>query len=124
VRTSGGASDQAHRELLPNAANTQCVGELLFYACRNEIRLESEMSGSARSVQILLRGAQVTPAFRSAVFDVANRAGMTVNEFVLCAAGEKLRQLGRDFPSVFPGYPDERLPEDQSSVAVETGAHR
>lgn len=76
------------------------------------------MSASERSVHILLRGAQVTPAFRSAIFDVANRAGMTVNEFVLAAAGEKLRKLGRDFPSVFPGSPDELMPEERSSIAA------
>ena len=89
-----------------------------------EIELESEMSGSERSVQILLRGAQVTPAFRSAVFDVANRAGMSVNEFALLATGEKLRQLGRDFPSVFPGSPDERLPAGRPSIAAAEGADR
>jgi hypothetical protein len=71
-----------------------------------------------RTVQLLLRGAKVTPAFRSAVFEAANRAGMTANEFVLIATGERLRQLGSDFPSVFSGFPDEQLPQSRSSIAA------
>ncbi|TBH34700.1 hypothetical protein ELG66_01580 [Rhizobium leguminosarum] len=56
---------------------------------------------------IMLRGAMVMISFRECLFDAANRAGMTPNEFCLQAAAEKLRASGRKFPGVFaPGDAD------------------
>lgn len=56
---------------------------------------------SSPQAQLFLRGARVTGAFRSALFDAANRAGMSVNEFALVATAEKLKRAGADFPGVF-----------------------
>ncbi len=57
-----------------------------------------------RHVPVMLRGATVLEGFRENLFDAANRAGMTVNEFVLQAAAEKLSKAGRQFSGVFsPG---------------------
>lgn len=56
------------------------------------------------TAQLFLSGARVTPAFREALHDAANRAGITPNEFVITAAAEKLAQRGASFPGVFrPG---------------------
>lgn len=56
---------------------------------------------------IMLRGAMVMTSFRESLFDAANRAGMTPNEFCLQAAAEKLRASGRQFAGVFaPGDTD------------------
>lgn len=53
---------------------------------------------------IMLRGANVMTSYRDALFDAANRAGMTPNEFVLQATAEKLKATGRTFSGVFrPG---------------------
>lgn len=53
---------------------------------------------------IMLRGATVMTSFRETLFDAANRAGMTPNEFVLQATAEKLKASGRAFSGVFhPG---------------------
>lgn len=52
-------------------------------------------------VALSLAGGRVTKGFRDALFDGAARAGISVNEFVLLAAGEKLTAQGRDFPGVF-----------------------
>ncbi|MGO6898750.1 hypothetical protein ACCT15_35620 [Rhizobium ruizarguesonis] len=53
---------------------------------------------------IMLRGAMVMISFRESLFDAANRAGMTPNEFCLQAAAEKLAASGRQFSGVFnPG---------------------
>lgn len=57
--------------------------------------------GSGRIVQVALSNARVTEGFRESLFDAAGRAGQTVSEFALEAAGEKLRAAGRDFPGVF-----------------------
>lgn len=56
---------------------------------------------SPKKVPILLRGGRVTEPFRDAVFRAANRAGMSVNEFVLTCAARQLRQAGASFPGVF-----------------------
>lgn len=53
------------------------------------------------SANLFLRGASVTRDFREALFDAANRAGVTPNEFVIVAAAEKLTASGRTFPGVF-----------------------
>ncbi|NKK79758.1 hypothetical protein [Rhizobium leguminosarum] len=56
---------------------------------------------------VMLRGAMVMISFRESLFDAANRAGMTPNEFCLQAAAEKLRASGRQFAGVFaPGDTD------------------
>lgn len=63
------------------------------------------MSHAKRSktkiVNLMLRENRVTAGFRSALFDATQREGLSVNEFVLRAAAEKLRASGRDFPGVF-----------------------
>jgi hypothetical protein len=50
---------------------------------------------------VLLSGAKVTASFRENLFDAANRAGITPNEFVIEAAAEKLMRAGRQFSGVF-----------------------
>ncbi|WP_085034088.1 hypothetical protein [Ensifer aridi] len=52
-------------------------------------------------VNLMLNGGRVTAGYRAALFDAANRAGMSVNEFVLTAAAEKLKASGRQFSGVF-----------------------
>lgn len=53
---------------------------------------------------IMLRGAMVMVSFRESLFDAANRAGITPNEFCLQAAAEKLKASGRQITGVFaPG---------------------
>lgn len=57
-----------------------------------------------RTVPIMLNGGRVTATFREALFDVTAREGISVNEFCLRAAAEKLRASGRQFSGVFhPG---------------------
>ena len=38
------------------------------------------------AVNLFLNGGRVTSGFRSSLFDAANRAGVSVNEFVITAA--------------------------------------
>lgn len=55
-------------------------------------------------VPIMLNGGRVTSTFRAALFDVTAREGVSVNEFCLLAAAEKLKAAGRSFSGVFcPG---------------------
>ncbi len=55
-------------------------------------------------VNVMLNGGRVTAGFRTALFDAANRAGVSVNEFVLTATAEKLSASGSRFSGVFhPG---------------------
>ncbi|MEC5322761.1 hypothetical protein [Aurantimonas sp. A3-2-R12] len=58
-------------------------------------------SPETHAVNLFLNGGRVTSGFRSSLFDAANRAGMSVNEFVITAAAEKLMQRGTEFPGVF-----------------------
>jgi hypothetical protein len=61
-------------------------------------------SDHERLVNVLLRGGRVTATFREALFDAANREGISANEFVLQAAAEKLLASGRHFSGLFnPG---------------------
>lgn len=56
------------------------------------------------TVSLMLTGGRVMSGFRALLFAAAARAGVSVNEFVLRAAGEKLRAGGAGFPGVFePG---------------------
>lgn len=52
-------------------------------------------------VNVMLNGGRVTSGFRAALFAAASRAGVSVNEFVLTAAAEKLRASGNQFAGVF-----------------------
>lgn len=55
-------------------------------------------------VNVMLNGGRVTAGFRTALFEAANRAGVSVNEFVLTATAEKLCASGSRFSGVFhPG---------------------
>lgn len=55
-------------------------------------------------VNLMLNGGRVTETFRAALFDSAGRAGISINEFVLEAAAEKLLAAGNRFSGVFqPG---------------------
>lgn len=55
-------------------------------------------------VNVMLNGGRVTSGFRAALFAAASRAGVSVNEFVLTAAAEKLCATGSHFSGVFePG---------------------
>jgi hypothetical protein len=61
-------------------------------------------SGREPTVNVALRGARVTQSFRDNLFDAANRAGMTPNEFVLQATAESLVASGRSISGLFhPG---------------------
>ncbi|WP_246706034.1 hypothetical protein [Rhizobium leguminosarum] len=76
-----------------------------------ELLMSSKESRNSTSREtkafIMLRGAMVMISFRESLFDAANRAGMTPNEFCLQAAAEKLRASGRQFAGVFaPGDTD------------------
>lgn len=53
------------------------------------------------TAQLFLKGARVTSDFRDELFDAANRAGVSVNEFCITAAAEKLEAHGRSFVGVF-----------------------
>ncbi len=48
------------------------------------------------SVPLTISGGRVHPDFRAALFDASDREGMSVNEFCLVAAAEKL--VRRGFP--------------------------
>lgn len=52
-------------------------------------------------VAVALNGGRVTFGFRAALFEAAGRVGVSVNEFVLQAAADKLIASGHDFPGVF-----------------------
>jgi hypothetical protein len=55
-------------------------------------------------VNVMLNGGRVTSGFRAALFACAGRAGLSVNEFVLQAAAEKLLASGSEFSGLFePG---------------------
>lgn len=55
-------------------------------------------------VPVALNGGRVTSGFRAALFDAAARRGISVNELVLRATAEKLRDAGGHFSGVFhPG---------------------
>lgn len=53
------------------------------------------------TVAVLLTGGQVTASFRASLFAAAGRNGMSVNEFVLTAAAEKLQSSGAPFTGLF-----------------------
>ncbi len=55
-------------------------------------------------VSLMLTGGVVTNDFRTALFAAANRAGMTVNEYVLHAAADRLKAGGAAISGLFrPG---------------------
>lgn len=68
------------------------------------VQVQSESRKTERTVNLMLRGARVTSAFREAVFDASNRCGMSVNEFVLTAAAKQLVEDGQELSGIFrPG---------------------
>ncbi|APO67250.1 hypothetical protein IE4872_CH01608 [Rhizobium gallicum] len=70
-------------------------------------------------VSLLLNGGRVTSGFRAALFAAASRAGISVNEFVLQAAAEKLRASGSQFSGVFePGDLLENLNDNRQDVST------
>lgn len=54
-----------------------------------------------RSCNLLLNGSQVTAGFREALFDAAGKSDLTLNEFVIARAAERLAADGYEFPGVF-----------------------
>ena len=63
---------------------------------------------SADQVAITVNiSSRVTAGYRAALFSAANRAGVSVSEYFLRAAGEKLARAGSRFPGVF----DRETPE-------------
>ena len=52
-------------------------------------------------VALMLTGGRVTAGFRAALFAASSRSGVSVNEFVLTAAAEKLRASGQHFSGLF-----------------------
>ena len=70
---------------------------------RNTV-IDSKQVRKEPIVNVMLTGGRVTESFRANLFSAAGRAGITVNEFVLTAAGEKLRSRGAAVTGVFePG---------------------
>lgn len=53
------------------------------------------------SAQLFLNGSRVNAEFRDTLLDAANRAGMSVNEFVITAAAKELARRGVSFPCIF-----------------------
>lgn len=76
-----------------------------------------QMVRSERTVPIALRQMTVTENFRSVVYRAARRAGMHPSEFLIAAAGSRLRELGYDFGRVFPRSHDEQAGETQVKEA-------
>ena len=56
---------------------------------------------SRERVPVSLPGARVLPEFRDRLFDAANRAGVSPNEFALRAVAEKLASRGHELPGIF-----------------------
>lgn len=52
-------------------------------------------------VNLMLNGGRVTATFRQALFEATAREGLSVNEFCLKAAAEKLVASGRQFSGLF-----------------------
>jgi hypothetical protein len=68
------------------------------------MQAQREKSKRDPIVPIMLNGGRVTATFRAALFDATAREGISVNEFCLRAAGEKLCASGKRFSGVFaPG---------------------
>lgn len=61
----------------------------------------SRQSSPNAIVPVMLNGGRVTAAFRAALFSAAAREGVSINEFVLRSAAERLRQMGADLAGVF-----------------------
>ncbi len=72
-------------------------------------------------VNVVLNGGRVTSGFRATLFAAASRVGVSVNEFVLTAAAEKLRTSRSQFSDVFePGdLRDINDSHEMSCVAAE-----
>lgn len=64
-------------------------------------KARERISQDERPVQVMLTSARVTSGFREALFSAATRSGVTVSEFALRAAGEKLASAGVHFPGIF-----------------------
>jgi hypothetical protein len=61
-----------------------------------------------RTAPILLRGGNVLEDFKEVLVTESNRSGMSVNEVLIRAAGERLAQRGLQFTGVFePGDLDQ-----------------
>ena len=56
---------------------------------------------SRERVPVSLPGARVTIDFRDALFDAANKAGVTPNEYALRAVAEKLGSRGHQLAGIF-----------------------
>ena len=69
-----------------------------------------------QAVNLFLNGGRVTSGFRSSLFDAANRAGISVNEFVITAAAEKLVSGGATIPGIF--RPGDLAGRDNSAEAA------
>ena len=70
---------------------------------------ETKFENSNRPVALSLSGAKVSAGFRAALFDAANKYGMSVNQFTLEAAGAFLKAAGYEFPDVFPLAPGQKV---------------
>jgi hypothetical protein len=70
-------------------------------------------------VPVHLHGGRVTNQFRVELFEAARRAGVSVNEFVLHAAGEKLARNGAGIVGVFePGDLDQASNDNHGRVSL------
>lgn len=70
----------------------------------------------AHTVSLMLTGGRITAGFRSSLFSAANRCGMSVNEFVITAAAEKLKASGEQFPGVFRSGDINQIGDLQSAL--------
>lgn len=61
----------------------------------------NQANTSGQIVNVMLNGGRVTSSFRASLFATAAREGLSVNEYVLIAAAEKLKASGAGFDGVF-----------------------
>lgn len=88
----------------------------------------NQADASGQIVNVMLNGGRVTSSFRASLFAAAAREGMSVNQFVLTAAAEKLKAAGAPFDGVFAAgdLTSKNLPDpfagSNHRVAIELGS--
>ena len=66
--------------------------------------MQTQILNADPLVPVTLNDNRVTRSFREALFEAADRDGLTASEFALRAAAEKIKATGRQFSGVFrPG---------------------
>lgn len=85
----------------PSASNRTAAHAMRSLQSQDWSNEMDEAAFDDRVVQIGLNGGRVLDTFRSALFSAAGREGVSVNEFVLRSAGERLQRDGYRFNGVF-----------------------